>query len=131
MQWLIDLVIEAIGIPPVFINRGDPEFQDFSFADFNQNGLQHDLDLSGVVPSNASAVSFWFDGFSASVESSVVFLVKGNTHVVNSCELVAQVAGILNRGDFVLPIGPDGKITYFFGTPDWDFMGFAVKGWWL
>ena len=131
MQWLIDIVIEAIGIPPVFINRGDIATQDFSFADFDQDGLQHDLDLSGIVPSNASAVSFWFDGFSATVESPVVFMPKAHTHVTNSCELVAQVAGVLIRGDFVLPIGPDGLIKYFFGTPDWDFMGMYVKGWWL
>lgn len=135
MQWLIDIIKEWIVaqgyLTTSFVDRGDPEFQDFSKADFNQTAGWHDLDLSGLVPSNASAVLFWFDGYSGTVGSTVTFREKGNSFVANTSSIFAQVADVLNRHDFVCPIGPDGLLEYRFTTPDWDFMGLTVKGWWL
>ncbi|MBA7655344.1 hypothetical protein ES703_63248 [subsurface metagenome] len=131
MQWLVKLVLEAIGVPPVFINRGDSEFLDFGMMDFDQSPGWKNLDCSGIVPSNASAIAFWFDGFSPTVESTVSFFVGGHAHIPNSCVLIAQVANILNNGDFVLPIGPDGIVQYGFATNDWEFIGMFIKGWWL
>jgi len=114
-----------------FVDRGDCEFQDFSYADFNQDGNWHELDLSGIVPAGATAVCFWFDGFSNTVESHVAFRTKGNVHLGNYSDVIAQVAGVLIRHDCIVPVGPDRIIEYAFHTNDWDFMGLVVKGWWL
>lgn len=130
MQWLIDLIIEAIGIPPVFIDRGDPAAADWSQATLTLDGTWNDLDLSALVPANASAVMlncFIADNL---VGKSIGFRKSGNANVWNTSAVYTQVAGILNQQDIIVPASANQKIEYL-GDAGIDTILLTVRGWWL
>lgn len=131
MQWLIDLVIEAIGIPPVFIDRGDPAVPDFPVGSFIIDNAWHDLDLSGIVPATASAVLLAIEIASINAASQVILRKKGNINHINISQILTQVGGFLISGDFVCPIGSDGLLEYQIPPNPWIFLNVTVKGWWL
>lgn len=135
MQWLFDLFKEwaaAQGfLTASFVDRGDFDTTDFGGYDFNQDGDWHELDLSGIIPAGAKGVCFWFDGYSDTVESHVMFRPKGWTHLGNGSDAIAQVAGVLIRYEFTLGLGADRIIEYAFHTSDWEWLGLVVKNWWL
>jgi len=131
MQWLIDLVIESIGVPPVFIDRGDPASDDFAVIALTRNGAWHNLDLSGIVPSNASAVAMvaWLG--SPVINRWFELRKKGNINNFNENYLITQVANIATAGNFVVPIGTDGLLEYKFQDGTFNQGAITVKGWWL
>lgn len=132
MQWLINLIIERIGIPPTFIDRGDPATPDFDHTDFTNDEVWRELDLSGIVPSNASAVLINFMFTTTAINNAAMFRTKGNNDVYNVSMNLSQVAGIRNGNDNVIPIGSDGKIEYnLCAACVWLIANLTVKGWWL
>lgn len=130
MQWLIDLVIEAIGIPPVFIDRGDPEGFDFTQAVLTMDGTWHELDLSAIVPADASVIligGFIRDGV---VEKTVRFRKSGNANALNVSLMYTQVAGVFIGQDFTIAASPNQKIEYLADAAI-DIIALVVRGWWL
>lgn len=135
MQWLIDViaarVIETIGIPPVFIDRGDVRFPDWVEADFTHDNAWRDFDLSGIVPVDAKCVlirvwasSFWITSF---------FDLRKKGHVWNQNSSVAQmqVSGQTYCKDMPCAMGPNSMIQYRSNSPGWNFLNTTVRGWWL
>lgn len=131
MDWLIKLVIEAIGIPPVYIHRGDPHSYDFDTGDFVKDGTFNDLDLSAIVPAGASAVAFHFGVAGQQVNAHVLFETTGDHLSKNFAEIFTPVANNTVSGDFIVALDADRKITYQFSNVVWLFCKFTVKGWWL
>ena len=60
MQWLIDIIAEKvkneIGIPPVFVDRGDVPFWDIDDFSTLFDNAWHTIDLSLIVPEGTSAI---------------------------------------------------------------------------
>lgn len=131
MQWLIDLIIEAIGIPPTFIDRGDPATSDFSGPAFTRDGAWHDLDLSAIIPAGATAVLFAFEGENAGVAREAKFREKGNVNDKNRSRMIIQIAMVRLTGDFVCPLDANRFIQYNLSALGWLANVFTVKGWWL
>ena len=131
MQWLIDLIIESIGVPPVFIDRGDPANDDFLVGSLVRDGAWHDLDLSSIVPSNASCVALAAYISGTTVLKWCEFRKKGNVNVYNESYFVTQVANVSITGDFNIPIGSDGLLQYRFQDSTINNGAITVKGWWL
>jgi len=131
MQWLVDLVIEAIGIPPVFIDRGDPAVADFAVGDLTADGAWHNLDLSGIVPANASAVLLHAGIRDNLIGQNTYIRRKGNVNWENSCRMITQVANLAISQDIVCPIGSNGLLEYNLSATVWTSIGIRVKGWWL
>lgn len=131
MQWLIDLIISRIGIPPVFIDRGDPAEIDFGIDDFTRDGVWHELDLSTIVPAGATAVliSVWLKN----TETDKFFMLRkhGNTETWSSSVIATQVSNVYFGCDFVCVIDADRKADYLVSINGWTEIYFTVKGWWL
>jgi hypothetical protein len=131
VQWLIDLVIAAIGIPPVFIDRGDPNVVDFAVGDFTKDGGWHDLDLSGIIPSNASCVGFFLNLKANAVGKLVRVRTKGNIWIGNISMAQTEVANLSILNDCFCPVGSDGLLEYQASAAGITDLTLTVKGWWL
>ena len=131
MQWLVDLIIEAIGIPPTFIDRGDPAAKDFETGDFTADDNWHDLDLSGIVPEDATAIAATVLLFNIAVNKDVFFRKNGNVKTFNVSRFTTQVASVLISGDIIVAVDADRKIEYMLETGGWMTIHLTVKGWWL
>lgn len=131
MQWLIDLVIEAIGIPPVYVDRGDYQTYDFKTTDFTQDTAWHELDLSAIVPAGASAVKFHLKTRNTTVATFMRFRKHGHTGDEYRCTNRTQVSNIAFGFYLVVGVDSDRKIDYYVKTPNFTAIHITVQGWWL
>lgn len=135
MQWLTDIIVERvineIGIPPVFIDRGDPAAPDFTEPNFTQDFAWHDLDLSGIVPDGAQGVLLGINVASLTVAKLIEFRKDGNSNTFNVSSIITQVASTAITADLSCPISSDRKLEYRVHTVLWHILNLTVKGWWL
>lgn len=131
MQWLIDLVIEAIGIPPCYVDRGDPAAIDFSGAQLIADGAYHELDLSAIVPKGASAVHLALKLIHSAAGVLIRVREAGNVNEINVSSLFIQVTWIARYHDPIIKIGTDRKIEYKLSNVAWIEKGLTVRGWLL
>jgi len=135
MQWLIDLIAEkviaTIGIPPTYIDRGDPAIFDFLKTDLTQDGAWHELDLSAIVPAGAVAVNVHLTIEHVDVHRAAFLRKHGNA---NNFGIVGQRTQVSNKTiekDGCVAISSDRKIDYFFEAPAWLIITMTITGWWL
>lgn len=135
MQWLIDIIKEwciAQGyLTAGFVNRGDPTSDDFAIGDFTLDGMKHDLDLSSIVPENASGVVFILTIKSDATGDWCFWLPSEHIRAYNGSRRRTQVANIIVSADFTLPIGPSRNLKYEFKVANWEIINVTVKGWWF
>lgn len=131
MQWLIDLVIEAIGIPPVFIDRGDPDAWDFTEADLIMDNTWRELDLSSIVPAGASAVSLNVRGRHADLAKELLFAEKGNINFHNSVGIRTVVGSLYHYADLIVKLDSNRCIQYKAMAPNWTNISICIRGWFL
>ena len=131
MQWLIDLVIEAIGIPPCFIDRGDPASWDWTASDFARDATWRDLDLSGIVPEGATSVLFGILIMDTSIGRDFYLRKKGNANSKNISFLTTQVASVWMKTDCVCPCDSNRFVQYNSNISAFGQIQVCVKGWWL
>ena len=135
MQWLIDIVatrvVAEIGIPPTFIDRGDPAAADFDQTGLTYDNAWHDLDLSGIVPANAVAVAFLVVNKVNAIGTGTWIRQKGNANDFNLYLQIHQVANTFLVTDGVCPIGSDGLLEYKFSPIPYTGTQITIKGWWL
>ncbi len=129
MQWLIDMVIAAIGVPPCYIDRGSTAAYDFDQTVLIQDGGWHDLDLSGIIPENAKAVILHFRGLDAAVGRTLNVRPKNTTTVIGTCTVRNQVANISIGLHATIGVGADRKIQYRSAAPGFAEINFLVRGW--
>ena len=129
MQWLIDLVIEAIGIPPVYIDRGDPAADDFVKADFIADGNWYEEDLSAIVPEGAKAVVLRVDLRSDAVGKWIQMRKPGNVNTKNVSMARTQIANLYITNDMICSISEDRKIEWRIQAALWINVEIVVKGW--
>lgn len=130
MQWLVKLVIAAIGIPPIYEGRGSYTLPDFIVGDFTADDTWRELDLSGIVPEGVTGVHIRCIGIHANVSKVVKFREKGTGDSLHKCEIRTQVANQAINAHFVTAISSDRKIEYFMNAPNWTKFGLVVRGWW-
>lgn len=131
MQWLIDLIIESIGVPPCYIDRGDEAIDDFRAIDFTRDGFWHTLDLSGIIPTNATAVSLTVLIASGIINDIATFAPRITSGLGNFNTIVSQVANLSINKDLTISIGPNRTIAYKIPPGVWQVVNLSVKGWWL
>lgn len=129
MQWLIDLVIEAIGIPPCAIYRGDPASTDVEKADFLVDGAFHNLDLSSIVPAGAKLVLFTLTLKSDAASKYTYWKMKGQTNNANRTTARTQSAGIIISYDCQVFLSEDRMLEYRIQAALWITISLTVKGW--
>ena len=131
MQWLIDLVIEAIGIPPTYIDRGDYTGSDYTQATLTFDANWHTLDLSGIIDPGATAVEIRFKAQTQAVPKKVRFRKHGTTMTFNTCSFRTQVANLANNTNLVIGVSEDGKIDFWADAGVWTGVSLVIRGWWL
>ncbi len=120
-----------IGKAPCFVDRGDATGWDYTEADFIEDSNWHELDLSGIVPANAKAVSVYLKFRATAANRIGQFRKFGNTNAYNVSGLSTQVANIDKWGVLTVALSTDHKIDYFFTTGTYPYIRFLVKGWWF
>lgn len=135
MQWLIDIVkewIQAQGyLTTSFVDRGDPATTDFSIGDFTKDGIWHVLNLSGIVPTDAKAVSLLLTVTNTTVAAFAYFRTAGNLNTRNLSQAITQVSGVGLGNDIVLPLDENLRVEYVFFPAGWLVINLTVKGWWF
>lgn len=134
MQWLIDLVAEKviaeIGIPPVYIDRGDPVDFDWNHTTLILDNNWHTLDLSGIVDPNAKAVLIRGFMESSVALRTIIFRRHGITNEPLQSIMSTQVANLPNYLQKVVALSTDLKIEYKARTGPWNFFFLVISGWW-
>ncbi len=128
---LFSWVVDQHYLTTSFVDRGDPAAHDFIKTDFTRDGAWHELDLSGIVPAGAKAVSLALTIRSSTVMALCKFRTKGNANEINRSMAWTQVANIWVGNDLVVPLSSDRKIEYNIANIVWTFIKLNVKGWWL
>lgn len=131
MQWLIDLIIDAIGVPPCFIERGDPSGYDFMTGYFTIDAAWHEMDLSAIVPAGAKAVSMYAIVQTTTAARYIMFEKNGNVNHMMLATFRTQVANQSMTGDLICAVDEDRKIQYRIEVASWTLIFVNVKGWWL
>lgn len=135
MQWLIDLiaekVIETIGVPPCYIDRGDHGPIDWDITSMIVDGADHDLDMSSIIPAGATAVNLHLVGASTTITDIFLLRPKSHPRVFGSCTIRPQIAGHDFGERRVVGVDPDRIMTYKFTGVGWTNLKINVKGWWL
>lgn len=129
MQWLIDLILETIRKDGLAVNRGDPANLNFDTGDFTYDNAWHDLDLSSIIPINATVV--YIDTVLRATIINARFFVrtKGNVNDKNLSRLRTQVAGIPIDADFITFPNDDRILEYKASTVNINLLQLTVKGW--
>lgn len=134
MQWLIDIVVERViaelGIPPVFIDRGDVAAFDWEWNNHLFFPAIFDLDLSGIVPSGASAVLIGLNYTRAAAGTFLRFRTKGNVNWHNAALGRVVVANIEDNSNIIVALNADRIIEANIGGI-WIVVEIIVRGWWL
>lgn len=135
MQWLIDLVAErviaTIGIPPVFVYRGNYGLYDFHAPTLIADSNWHELDLSGLVPEKAKCVLLHAKMKSDTIGGKLRFRPLGDTNSLFRCNLRTQVANIEIGAYIPAPLGTGRKIEYQYSDATFDARYITVMGWWF
>lgn len=131
MQWLIDLVIEAIGVPPCYIDRGDPAAFDFEQGVLTADAAWHDLDLSAIVPAGATAVSLRTLIRDNIVNGEIALRSAGRVNSITISTMLTRLANISNEQTITISLPASRIIEYRLTAGVWDRIILAVQGWWL
>lgn len=158
MQWLINIIKEWVDakdyateawvlakayateawvtakgyITTAFVDRGDYSIPDFSWFmhDFFPN-MTFDLDLSGIIPSNAKGVLLRVTINYAAVSKLIRFRTKGNVWWNNVAQVTTQVASVTTTDDIIVAPDSNGIIEANVSGGVWGIIFITVAGWWL
>lgn len=131
MQWLIDLIIEAIGVPPCYIDRGAFGPNDFTQADLIQDGTWRELDFSAIVPDGATAINLHWTAQDAAIGKILYIRPAGDTTTIGTCMIRSQVANLGYGAYTPMSISADRKVEYRCAAPGYTILTFKIRGWWL
>lgn len=116
---------------PHFHNRGDPADYDFKIGDFTTDDDWHTLDLSGIVPAGAKAITCWF-GMAATV-TNARFQIRqnGNSNAFNFTGSRTQVANLFFEAGGTILCDTNRVVEYKATNVDFTVIFMTIKGWWM
>lgn len=129
--WAGEQFEDALDRYPRFVDRGDPADHDYRTGDLTTDGAWHDMDLSGIVPAGARAVTLrvWLmDNLTA---QAFVFRTNGNANAYNAAVVRLQAANTRISQDKIIALDANRVIEYFASNTVWNEYYITVKGWWL
>lgn len=134
-QWVNDAVADADvqttlnqtvdGVD--FVDRGDPSSADWTETDITQDGTWYELDLSSIVPSDATWVLLRVT-HTGTANQDVSFRKDGNTNEINISRVSSDGASSLHQDCFVAVVNQtiEYRIHASIGT-----LGITVGGWFV
>lgn len=135
MQWLLDIVLEMVAnagfIKTSFVDRGDPANEDFDQGDLTIDFMWHELDLSAIVPSGASAIALRVLLLNTGIGQEIICKKHGNINFYNVGTVITQVANTIIEATLIIPVDESRKIDYVVWVGGWLGIDLTVLGWWL
>lgn len=137
MQWLIDIiaarVIATIGIPPVYVWRGNQNDVDWDTGNITVDNQWRTIDMSSIVPADAVAVLLFTRCKNDSVGLGASWQYRRHeaTHFQYTCVLRPQIAGIWIGGLFTVALVDTREVDYRFNGFDNGDVKIVVRGWWV
>lgn len=137
MQWLIDIakaaMVDYLADNPRYVDRGDPATYDFDLGDLTADEFWHDLDLSGIVPTEAKAVLIRTLLTSEMSTDFIKFRENGNSDIYNVSSLYVQAGWVVKAGDMIVSLDNSRIIEYCISEDfaQWQFIYITIAGWFL
>jgi hypothetical protein len=116
---------------PSYYDRGDPADADFVKTDLTTDGAWHELDLSGIVPEGAKAVSislYIVDNLAGQI---VRFRRAGNVNIFAITGTATQVAYVPIFTHCICAVDENRKIEYYCSNTSFTGIQITINGWWL
>ena len=114
-----------------YIDRGDPEFLDWTTENFTTDDFWHDLDCSNIVPKNTIAIMF--TGRILHSESGKQFMMRknGNTYYNNQRLTRTQVANIAKSFNWIVACDSDRLVEYRASNTTFLYIDLTIAGWFV
>lgn len=129
MQWLVDLVLDRIRTEGLAVDRGDPVTYDFTQVDLALDGAWHDLDLSGIIPTNVNVVYLQINFLATAINKFLTFRTKSNVNIANISEIRSSAVGLFQPADIIQFPDANRVIEYIGSNAGILFVRITVKGW--
>ena len=111
-----------------YVKRANPPATDFDEGDLTIDGDWHELDLSGIVPDGAVAVSLIVSIADDAASSLIRFRKPGET-TESSHLLRTQVINIANDANPTVGCNSSRKIEYHVVSLTWSAIRLVIDGW--
>ena len=94
------------------IDRGDPVAVDYNQAGLALDGAWHDLDLSAIVPADASWIYLRCTVTDATINRELAFRKDGNANTMAASKIHTQVANQMTEMSVLVPCSTTRVIEY-------------------
>lgn len=112
-----------------FVNRGDPNDEDYDLSELTRDGAYHDMNISAIVGAAVRLVLLRVRGNANAADKVFKFKTKGQTNDYNIAEGRSQVANVTIAGDFWVLTDASGVCEYNFDTAFANSIFITVGGW--
>jgi len=112
-----------------FVNRGDPAAWDWTVGDLTTDGTYHDLDCSGIVPSNAVAIVFFIQVEDGTAEIPFRLRKNGNSNGYNVGEVRTIVTDVTSSATLIVPCDANQVVEYYGYNTTWSTINIVIVGW--
>jgi len=131
MQWLIDMVIAAIGVPPCYIPTDDFPGIWEPPGGWVKDGTWNTADVSAVVPALATSINVDWKFQSDGVGGAIYLRPVGHVGFVHTCMARTLVADIWHNINTTISLDKNKQFQYrFLAGHVWE-ADFRIRGWWL
>lgn len=131
MQWLIDLIIEAVSDYFGYHFRGDPTAFDFTIGDLTIDNAWHDLDLSSIIPEGVRAINMITNIRGTAAQVRVAFKRGGQVNDYNMCSIWTQKINVKIGGSFPIAVDENRIMQYKIANATINICGLCIAGWWF
>ena len=121
----------TLAVSGTYVDRGDPAAYDYTQATLTTDGTWRDLDLSGIVPAGAKAVSINLLLADDVAGSFFALRKNGNTNAFLQTPFYIQVVGRLSGHTVTVACDTNRVIEYFASNLTWSTITIVVNGWWI
>lgn len=118
----------SLHTPGTFVDRGDPSVVDFDEGDLTTDGAWHDLDLSSIVPSGATAVALRVV-LTDDAGQYIQFRKNGDSNDVAHPSVRTQVNAVAVIHQITVFCDSDQVIEYRTTSATWAQIDVTVYGW--
>lgn len=125
---LTTYINEQLATKAAWTDRGNVAAFDFREGDFDIDGGNHELDLSGIVGAAERLVLLRFRGNCTEVFEYCYFETTGNTNHKNISIMYCKVAGKVEAQDIWVTTNTAGKISYLYSSNKWVTIYLTVAG---
>jgi len=114
-----------------WVDRGDTATPDLETGDFVADSAWHDLNLSGIVPSNAILMYCRLILNSVNLGDRLLLRKKGYTSEYNMSDIRIVVPNIYTIAYPIISLNENGIAEYKRLNPEFNFIEMTVRGWWI